>query len=58
MFSCIVIWAKNLRNFLHANQETNASIESYHFHIKSHYLSDHAKKMYKENGLAYPYTSS
>ena len=31
---------KNFRGFSHANQETNASIESYHMHIKSHYLTD------------------
>ncbi|GLJ47194.1 hypothetical protein SUGI_0996270 [Cryptomeria japonica] len=40
----IAMWAKNFRSFPHANQETNASIESYHFHIKSHHLSDRAKK--------------
>ena len=44
MIACVAMWAKNLQNFPHANQETNASIESYHFHIKSHYLSDCSKK--------------
>lgn len=38
------MWAKNYRIFPHANQETNASIESYHFHIKSHYLNDRSKR--------------
>ncbi|GLJ40912.1 hypothetical protein SUGI_0846320 [Cryptomeria japonica] len=42
--SRIAMWAKHFRNFSHANQETNASIESYHSHIKSHYLSDRSKK--------------
>lgn len=38
------MWEKKNRSFRHANQETNAAIESYHFHIKSHYLSDLSKK--------------
>ena len=35
---------KKSLKFPHANQESNASIEAYHFPIKSHYLSVHAKK--------------
>ncbi|GLJ18412.1 hypothetical protein SUGI_0326200 [Cryptomeria japonica] len=40
----IAMWTKHFRGFSHANQETNASIESYHFQIKSRHLSDRSKK--------------
>ena len=44
MFVFLAMWAKNFRSFPHANQETNASIESYHSHIKSQHLSDRSRK--------------
>ncbi|XP_057845861.1 uncharacterized protein LOC131055410 [Cryptomeria japonica] len=40
----IAKWTKDFRNFSNASQEINASIESYHFYIKSCYLSDYARK--------------
>ncbi|GLJ55025.1 hypothetical protein SUGI_1181210 [Cryptomeria japonica] len=40
----IAMWAKKFRGFSHANQETNGSLESYHFQIKSCHLNDCSKK--------------
>jgi hypothetical protein len=38
------MWVKGCRNFRHANQETNNSVEAYHSLLKSKFLSDRRKK--------------
>eukprot|EP01018_Ginkgo_biloba_P017358 Gb_18112 [translate_table: standard] len=38
------MWAKSYRDFPHANQETNSTIESYHGFLKTKYLCDHRRK--------------
>lgn len=43
IFIFVEMWAKNVWNFSHSNQETNASIKSYYCHVKSRYLCDCSK---------------
>ena len=38
------MWVKGCRDFPHANQETNNSVESYHCFLKSKFLYDRRKK--------------
>ena len=38
------MWVEGCRNFPHANQETNNSVEAYHYFLKSKFLSDRRKK--------------
>jgi len=38
------MWAKFYRDFPHFNQETNATIKSYHYFLKIRYLCDKARK--------------
>ena len=43
-FFQVGMWVECCRNFPHANQETNNSIEAYHYFLKSKFLSDRSKK--------------
>jgi len=38
------MWTRHFQNFPYANQETNATIESYHGLLKIRFLSDKMKK--------------
>ena len=38
------MWVKGYRDFPHANQETNNVVESYHYYLKTNFLSDRRKK--------------
>jgi hypothetical protein len=44
------MWVKGCRNFRHANQEMNNSVEAYHSLLKSKFLYDRRKKCARRMG--------